>query len=223
MGLKVNEPKVIVNEIRVPQTSIGILRKLLFLRHFKNYSAQDVSYLFGKKANYFDEVEELKSFRKRIEEVFRLAGRLGNIHLADLFDIDIDVEGDYKRLVITKSITKEYIDYKMEIVHSGISSTLFAINEEIPSSDYYFDIVMQDVERFRVVFEELVNKGYFLEKIETYELYQKCLKDYELYIRPVVLRDAMIELTKRKDSKVKLKYDNVDHCLGFRYYYVQEG
>lgn len=221
MKKKNNEPKVIVNEIRVPQTSIGILRKLLFLRHFKNFSAQDVSYLFGKKPNYFDEVEELKSFRKRIEEVFHLALRLGNFHLADLFELDSPVDYDFKRLKITKSITKESIYYKMEIVHAGVSSTIFSINEDIPSSDHYFMIEQKNVEEFRVVFEELINKGYFLEKIETYQLYQKCLKDYQLYIRPIVLRDAMIELTRRIDSKIKLKYDNIDH-IGFRHYYVQE-
>jgi|GEM_PF-4469071 len=222
MKTKKNEPKVKVSEGEYSPVYIHCLYKLMLFRHLKEYSTQDVSYLLGKKSRYVEELEGLKSLSNRIEAIFPQTMKLGTLQPVDLFSRDIFEIEAFRRYRVTVSKKRECILYKIEVIEDEAPSLAFSFTERIPSSNHFFSVEEEVVEKLRIVLGELINAGYFLEKIETYQLYQKCLDDYALHIRPVVLRDIMIELTKREDTKVCLKYDNIDH-FGFRYYYIQEG
>lgn len=210
--------KTIVKEGRYSQAYIYFFYKLLLFRHYKNYSAQDVSYLLGKKSTYFDEIEELKSLPKRMNDIFSQTTKLGELNPVNLFSID-PCEDGFKKYRATKIIKRESIFYKMEAVEGGIETLMFALTENIPSSNHFTNMEEKHKSELRGLIRELLTAGYFSEKIESYMLYNKCRNEYNLHVRPVTLREAMLELIKEKENKLYLKYDNVDHYC-FRYYYI---
>lgn len=222
--MKKNEPKekTFINEGRYSSVHIHMLYKLMLFRQFHDLTAREVSYLVGKKATYFSDIEEFKSLEVRLNEIFYRVSMLGNIHPANLFEIDPNIYELPKRYRMTKIVKKESTLYTLEIIENEEGTTLlYTLTDKWPQSDHYFAMEEKNRKELEIVVQKMLDDGYFLEKIEPYKLYKRCKEEFKLHIRPLLLEQTMMDFVKSKKNSLKLKYDKED-SFSFRTYYTWE-